>query len=172
MSELELETHPFEPFVPINANALLIGSFPGKESTQAKSIGENDWFYGAKRSQFWKIISAVYGGVDLSDKKSKQNLFEEKGIGITDIILKARRKNNSNLDDNLIDIVFNTESIGEILSNDKITTVFFTSKFVENHFRKLFPKIEYFVYLPSPSPRYARMKKEEKINIYKSKLPK
>jgi len=61
------------------------------------------------------------------------------GIGITDILLKVRRKNNSNLDDNLEIIEYNDKAIKIILENSKIKSIFFTSKFVEKHFYKLFP---------------------------------
>ena len=166
----EIELHPFKPFVPDNATTLILGSFPGREQTQTNP--DNDqWFYGAKRNQFWKIISEVYN-TDLPCKADKQKLFEKFGIGITDILLRVRRKNNSNLDDNLEIIEYNNTAIKAILENSKIKSIFFTSKFVGVHFFKLFPEIKNTEYLPSPSPRYARMTKVEKINSYKIKLPK
>lgn len=54
-----IETHPFIPFVPENATILILGSFPGKEQTQTEP-GAEQWFYGAKRNQFWNIISSIY----------------------------------------------------------------------------------------------------------------
>jgi len=165
----EIENHPFEPFIPDNATILMIGSFPGREQTQG-NIDAEQWFYGAKRNQFWKIISAVYQ-TELLCKSDKQNLFNKYGIGIIDILLKVRRRNNSNLDDNLEIIEYNDKAIREIISNSNIKSIYFTSKFVEKHFSKLFPEIKNIEYLPSPSPRYARMNKADKINYYKSKLP-
>jgi hypoxanthine-DNA glycosylase len=165
----EIEIHPFDPFIPDNATTLILGSFPGREQTQTNS-DDDQWFYGATRNQFWKIISAVYN-TDLLCKTDKQQLFEKFGIGITDILLKVRRKNNSNLDDNLEIIEYNNKAIKTILENSKIKSIFFTSKFVGIHFYKLFPEIKNAEYLPSPSPRYARMTKADKINYYKSKLP-
>jgi len=166
----EIESHPFSPFVPDNATTLILGSFPGREQTQMES-DNNQWFYGAKRNQFWKIISSVYN-TDLLCKEDKQQLFEKFGIGITDILLKVRRKNNSNLDDNLEIVEYNDKAIKTILENSNIKSIFFTSKYVEKHFCKLFPDIRNAEYLPSPSPRYARMTKADKVNYYKSKLPK
>ena len=56
--------------------------------------------------------------------------------------------------------------------------IFFTSRFVENAYRKAFkdliikyPQIE-LINLPSPSPRFASMNKEEKTRRYKLVLPK
>lgn len=166
----EIEKHPFKPFIPDNATILILGSFPGKEQTQSNP--DNDqWFYGSKRNQFWKIISAVYN-TELLNKTDKQHLFNKFGIGITDILLQVRRKNNSNLDNNLEIIEYNDKAIKTILENSKIKSIYFTSKYVETHFNKLFPAIKNAEYLPSPSPRYAKMTKAEKINYYKIKLPK
>ena len=166
----EIETHPFEPFIPKKATVLIIGSFPGREQTQG-AIGADQWVYGAKRNQFWKIISAVYDA-ELNSKKEKQDLFTKYGIGVTDILLKVRRKNNNNLDDNLEIVAYNDKEIREILYNSKIKKIYFTSRFVGKHFSKLFPTFKNYDFLPSPSPRYARMSLAEKIEIYKIKLPK
>ena len=49
--------------------------------------------------------------------------------------------------------------------------VLFTSRFVEKLFKKLFPHYFFTDILPSPSPRYYRLKIEDKAWIYKNKLP-
>jgi len=163
-----IEIHPFKPFIPDNAVILILGSFPGREQTQIEQ-NENDWFYGSRRNQFWDIISQTYN-TPLLTKADKQELFKRNGIAITDIFLKVRRTENNNLDNNLEVIEFNEVAILTILQNSNINTVFFTSKFVQQHFHKLFPKFTNTVCLPSPSPRYARMSKAEKIRHYKNKL--
>jgi hypoxanthine-DNA glycosylase len=104
------ETHPFQPFAPIGSKKLILGSFPGKESTQITR--ENDWFYGAARNQFWKILEIVFGK-DLSDKNDKQELFKENKIAITDILLSCERRENNNSDDNLINkYILNLDACG------------------------------------------------------------
>ena len=166
----EIETHPFKAFIPENVTTIIVGSFPGREVTH-KILSENEWFYGSKRNQFWKIISGVYQ-MDLETKKDKASLFKKHGIGIVDIFLRVKRKGNNNMDSNLEVIEYNDKSIKEILENKTIKTIFFTSKFVEKSFLKLFPDIKIGESLPSPSPRYARMSMSEKINYYRLKLPK
>lgn len=165
----EIEINPFEAFIPKNATVLIIGSFPGREQTQGIN-DEEQWFYGAKRNQFWKILSEVYQ-IELATKCAKQNLFDHYGIGITDILLKVRRRNNSNLDDNLEIIEYNDLAIRQIMNQFNFKSILFTSKFVGRHFSKLFPKIQNIDYLPSPSPRFARMSLNEKVLIYRQKLP-
>lgn len=165
-----VETHPFKAFIPTHASVLILGSFPGREQTQG-DLDEEQWFYGAKRNQFWRILSAVYK-TDLSYKNDKENLLQKYGIGLTDIILKARRKSDSNLDNNLIIEEYNWKVIESILNTSNLKLICFTSRFVESHFIKQFPEVKNTAYLPSPSPRYAGMTLADKIFYYKSVLPK
>ena len=164
-----IEPHPYAPFEPDNATVLILGSFPGLEQTR-KLNEEQEWFYSAKRNKFWRIIETVYD-IPVTSVEDKKSIFERKGIAITDIVLSARRKKESNLDKFLDIVEYNTTAIQKIISNPLIKKVYFTSRFVENKFRKLFPEYTNCESLPSPSPRYARMTLDEKIRIYKEKLP-
>ena len=166
---MKIETHPFKPFVPANATVLIVGSFPGRDITQ-KKLSKDDWFYGTKRNQFWNIISGVYD-IELKTAADKKQLFTAKGIAIADIILHARRNAINNSDTNLEVIAYNDKAIKKILAHASFKYIFFTSKFVEKHFLKIFPGIKNGECLPSPSPRYARMSMKEKIEIYKKMLP-
>ena len=165
-----VEIHPFQPFIPKGTKYLIIGSFPGKGQTE-KMISETDWFYGAKRNTFWKIMEEVYE-TELETTSAKQKLFTSLKMGIADIILKAVRTANTNSDDNLHVIEYNEKAIQQILASNKIETIFFTSQFVYKIFKRLFPGVEHTIALPSPSPRYARMSLKEKVAVYKNLLPK
>jgi hypoxanthine-DNA glycosylase len=165
----KIEVHPFEPFAPAGTKYLIIGSFPGKGQTEI-DVNSDHWFYGAKRNTFWKILEGVYN-ISLQDKRSKQQLFIKTKMGIADIILKAIRKNNTNSDADLEIIEMNDVAIKKILESRKLVTIFFTSKFVEKLFKKVFPSVSNTIVLPSPSPRFATMSLPEKISIYKKYLP-
>lgn len=165
----EIETHPFTAFIPENVTVIIVGSFPGREVTH-KILNEDEWFYGAKRNQFWKIISGVYQK-DLSTKAEKQSLFKTHGIGIVDIFLKIKRKAGNNMDQNLEVVEYNDKAIKKILADHPVQKIFFTSRFVEKVFHNLFPEIKTGESLPSPSPRFARMSLQEKIKIYQQMLP-
>lgn len=165
----KIETHPFKPFVPPNATVLIVGSFPGRDITQ-KTIDNDIWFYGTKRNQFWDIISSVYD-VELKTTKDKKELFTKAGIAIGDIFLSVKRKGENNSDTSLEVIAYNDKAIRKILANISFKSIFFTSKFVEKYFLKIFPGIKNGESLPSPSPRYARMSKQDKVGYYKLKLP-
>ncbi len=162
---MEIETHPHKPFVPPNLQILIIGSFPGKDQAQP-----GKWFYSAPRNQFWKIIEAVYRK-ELITTIEKQELFSALGIGMADIILKAKRKANNNLDQNLDIIAFNDKALTKILRQHPNLKILFTSRFVEKHFKKLFPLIQNIECLPSPSPRFATMSLADKISRYRELLP-
>ena len=158
--------------MPPITNYFFLGSFTGKVEDASY-----DWFYSNKRNQFWPIMEIVYG-IDLGTKVKKQNLFTELRMAIADIIISCERKANSNLDMNLTNMVFNTEAINNVFQRNKIKSVYFSSRFAEKLFRKVFgeimnryPKID-FITLPSPSPRYASMSKQEKIAQYMKLLPK
>ena len=146
----EIEIHPFSPYIPDNAKTLIIGSFPGREQTQ-NATDANQWFYGARRNQFWIILSAVYN-TELTTKEDKQKLFNKMGIGITDIFLRVRRKKESNSDKDLEIIENNEQALTLILQKNKINIILFTSKFVEDHFLTFFPDIKNYSCLLSPSP--------------------
>jgi hypoxanthine-DNA glycosylase len=169
-TEQSIESHPFEAFVPKAIEYLVVGSFPGREHTQSP-VPEGQWFYGARRNQFWKILELVYGR-ELKTRTQKEALFTELRMGITDIIRRAVRLENSNLDQNLEIIEYNHDKIGAILEQKTLKKVFFTSRFVEKVFRQAFPDFPHTEVLPSPSPRYATLSLAQKVVLYKEKLPK
>ncbi len=140
-----------------------------RDITQTK-IDNDKWFYGTKRNQFWDIISSVYDA-ELKTTKDKKELFNKAGIAIADIFLTVRRKEKNNSDTALEIISYNDKAIRKTLQRNSFKHIFFTSRFVEKHFLKNFPEIKNSECLPSPSPRYARMSKQEKIAYYKKKLP-
>ena len=163
-----VEQHPFEAFIPHKIKCLIVGSFPGKEQT-LREPDETHWFYGAPRNQLWKILEIVYRR-ELQTRKEKQQLFEEAGIGMTDVIKSCIRTQGTNLDENLEIKEYNRDTIEKILKQHH-PKVLFTSRFVEKEFKKLFPDYGNTDILPSPSPRYFRLTIEDKAKIYKQKLP-
>jgi hypoxanthine-DNA glycosylase len=160
-----LETHPYDSFVPPKARFLLLGSFAVKPEPGC------NWFYSSKRNQFWPILERIYG-LTLNNKKSRQHLFTKLKIAVTDIIFQCERQKNNNSDMNLTNIVYNTEGIKKILRHNRIEKIYFSSRYVENMFKRIFKETSIeLITLPSPSPRYAAMSKTEKIARYKKLLP-
>lgn len=168
MAKQVVEVHPFEAFVPAGMTCLIVGSFPGKDQTEQER-SESEWFYGAPRNQFWKILEFVYNR-SLQNRQEKQALFTEAGIGITDLIRSCVRTSGTSQDEQLQIIEDNREVIAHILEGIK-PKVLFTSRFVEKLFRKLFPEYSNTDILPSPSPRFFRITLQQKADIYRQKLP-
>lgn len=165
------EVHPFKPFVPKNSKYLLLGSFPGAKTP------ENTWYYGTKRTQLWKILEGVYK-TNLESVEERKKLFNKIKLSVSDVILECERIRGTNLDNNLKILSYNTKAAENILKNNDIKKIFFSSRFVEGLYKRFFkdfiekyPKVE-LITLPSPSPRYAKLKLEEKVKIYKNILPK
>lgn len=171
-----IETHPLGSFVPRNSRYLILGSFTTKEAYNGQKE-KCVWFYAnGGRNNFWPILETIYG-VNLKTRAEMQALFISLKIAVADIIYQCERKKSSNLDLNLTNIVYATEEVSRIIRNNPIGKIFFTSRFVETRFRRIFkgmieeyPEIE-LITLPSPSPRNVLMTKEEKIRRYREVLP-
>jgi hypoxanthine-DNA glycosylase len=167
-----LEHHPFGSFIPPDIQYLVVGTFPGRQFSQ-RTVDENEadihaFSYGG-RNQFWRIMEKVYA-VDLPTRNSKKALFQNYNIGLLDVIKACRRKKASNLDTDLVDIVWNKPEFDIILTENNIKNVFCTGKAVAQIFQKWYPE-QPCVALPSPSPLYAAMRFEDKLNFYKKAFP-
>ncbi len=153
------EIHPFTSFVPTHTKYLLLGSFPCNRNlrTDGASPAYGEWFYcGSGKSAFWSIMENVYAcNLPAGEREPKAQLLEKYGIAITDIALEIERKKTDCLDDNLKILTYNTTAIQDILANNPIEKIFFTSRFVEKLFIKhIQPKDSTIAleYLISPSP--------------------
>lgn len=122
-----IEVHPFETFVPSNAEFLIIGTFP---------THRNNWkfnfFYSEKDNSFWNIIEKVFNhsfqhNEGLRAVEERKKLLDSKAIGITDMHQKCYRKNNYSTDENLFPIIL--KDIFLILDEHKsINRIILTSR--------------------------------------------
>ncbi len=167
-----LEHHPFGSYIPPNVQYLVVGTFSGRQFSQ-RTVDENEadihaFSYGG-RNQFWRIMEKIYG-VNLPTRDSKKALFQDLNVGLIDVIKACRRKKASNLDTDLVDIVWNKPEFDLILTENNIKNVFCTGKAVAHIFQKWYPE-QPCVALPSPSPLYAAMRFEDKLTFYKTVFP-
>lgn len=101
----EIEEHPFETFVPENAEVLIIGTFPTHNNNH-----RFNFFYSGKDNSFWSIIEQVFKlsfQHDIGNKavEERKAFLKSKGIGITDMHEKCYRKNGYSTDENLFPII-------------------------------------------------------------------
>ena len=100
-----IETHPWEPFLPEGAKILMLGSFPPKENRWPM-----DFFYPNFNNDMWRIIGLVfYGDKDRFiadtgtgsgqgrrfDKEKIIRFCSSRGIALYDTVSKARRLNDN-----------------------------------------------------------------------------
>lgn len=151
-------THPLEPVVFTNSKTLILGSFPSLKSF------ENKFYYSHKRNQFWTILSTVYD-LPTNTKDEKIELLKIAKIALWDMVASCERTNSA--DSNLKNCIPN--DIEEFLKGYlNIERIFFTGRTAEKLYIKHFRHLNVSTaLLPSPSPAYATMKLEEKVERWK-----
>lgn len=106
--ELEIESHPWQPFIPDGAKVLIMGTFP----PQAKRWSM-DFYYPNRTNDFWKICGLLFlGDKDalLSDDRKTydidkiHSLMTEKRIALNDTARKARRL-KGNASDKFLEVI-------------------------------------------------------------------
>ena len=153
--------HPFKPIVFKNSEILILGSFPSIDSF------DKSFYYAHSRNQFWKILS-VLSGYPINNQDQKIWLLKEKKVALWDMVESCQRDNS--LDSSLEEIEVN--DIAQFLEeHPTIKKVAFTGRLAERLFKMHFSYLEIeTIYLPSPSSAYAKMRFEEKVEIYKKLL--
>ena len=111
-TEIPVECHPLEPFLPENAKLLMLGSFPPPHKRWCM-----EFFYPNRTNMMWEIFSEVFYGDSqrLVDEEHKtfrladiQALLNEKGIAIFDTATAVRRL-SGNASDKDLQIVEKTD---------------------------------------------------------------
>jgi len=155
------QEHPFKPLIFKSSKTLILGSFPSLKSF------ENSFYYSHPQNQFWKILSKISGyPANLRDQRVW--LLKQCKLALWDIVASCKRENSA--DSNLEDI---TPNDIEALLNEypNIEQIAFTSRLAQKIYKKYFSHLAVkTIYLPSPSPAYASMSLEQKIQKYKELL--
>ncbi|OTG65012.1 uracil-DNA glycosylase family protein [Acinetobacter silvestris] len=94
-TELKIETHPLQPFLPAHAKLLMLGSFP-----PPKARWKMDFYYPNYQNDMWRIFGLIFFEnkdyfLDLANKKFKEDLIRnfliDKGIAIFDTAYQVIR---------------------------------------------------------------------------------
>jgi hypoxanthine-DNA glycosylase len=158
-----MEHHPFKPIIFPDSKILILGSFPSLKSF------EEGFYYAHPRNQFWPLLAEVFGE-DISSVEKKTALCKKHHLALWDSAKSLRRDNKNSSDQNLKEIEAN--DFKQLLSEyPSIETVLFTGKKSEAIFNKAYKELPVKkALLPSPSPAYAAMRFEEKLEVYKELL--
>ena len=127
--------HPYVKYVPKNANKLIIGTMPPyRFCNNERNLCEEDvdFFYGSKDNYFWEILgNLTQKNLSFENTKSavkeRKDLLSSLNVAITDIVLECEHKNGNSDDNSLEEIVFNTDVLKDILDNNDIDTLIYTS---------------------------------------------
>ena len=102
---MEIETHPFEPWLPVNAKLLMLGTFPPAPKRWAM-----EWYYPNFTNDMWRIFGLIFFGdklhfVDEANKTYRLNelkqVLKEKGVALFDTALRIRRTTGTASDKDL-----------------------------------------------------------------------
>lgn len=124
--QAEIETHPFESFVPKGATHLILGSFP---------THERNWKFNAhypgRANFFWRMLSQIYSHPFIHTHgpeaaKERRALCTEKGIAISDTIYKVRRKVAMSSKDSDLEVIEKMDIVGILRKNPSMHTIILT----------------------------------------------
>lgn len=102
---MEIETHPFKPWLPVNAKLLMLGTFPPAPKRWAM-----EWYYPNFTNDMWRIFGLIFFGdklhfVDETNKTYRLNelkqFLKEKGVALFDTALRIRRTTGTASDKDL-----------------------------------------------------------------------
>lgn len=105
---MDIEIHPFEPYLPPNAKILIMGTFPPPPKRWTM-----EFYYPNRINDFWFMMGLIFfGNKDaLYDREKKQfklaeikRLLNDKGIALNDTGWKIRRL-KGNASDKFLEIV-------------------------------------------------------------------
>ena len=158
-----MEYHPFKPIIFSDSKILILGSFPSLKSF------EYGFYYAHPRNQFWSLLAEVFGE-EISTKQAKTALCKKHHIALFDCAKSLKRDIGNSSDTNLKDIEAN--DFKKLLSDyPNIETILFTGKKAEAIFNKSYKELSIKkALLPSPSPAYASMSFEKKLQKYRELL--
>jgi G:T/U-mismatch repair DNA glycosylase len=95
-------------FIPSEiVKCLFLGTFPAWEVVNlVRARGNLEFFYGSVDNKFWHIITKLTG-ISLTNENQIFNFLIQKNIGVTDIVKKTHRIDQSSLDKSLNPIEWN-----------------------------------------------------------------
>ena len=155
------ENHAFGEFIQNGTKRMIIGSFPIGKFTNPERASEIDhekeimFFYGGAKNKLWQMIGTCYD-VPMNTVDEIKNLLTSEGIGVADVVKSCCRINGSALDKDLKEIEWNKDLLN-LLRENQIEELIFTSKVVRNWFEKHIGSISEFKETVLISPSGAAM---------------
>ena len=150
----------FDPIVGKIANVLILGTFPSEESLKQKQ------YYAHPRNLFWDMIAAICGTGKVDDYEKRCDLVKSKGIAIWDVLKSCDREGSS--DGQIRRGHFIINDISSFISEHSVKVIIINGKKAAILFKQCvepatFPSRPRILILPSTSPAYASLSKQQKL---------
>ena len=156
----------FPPIVGLSPRVLILGTMP---SIKSLDVGQ---YYGHPHNSFWWIMSQIAlfpMALDYSERVAK---VQEAGICVWDVLSDCQRAGS--LDANIVrESEVPNDIVGFLRKHPSISMLGFNgaaAKTIYKRHNSLSDDELDLCQLPSTSPAYASMKKEEKLGIWRSAL--
>ncbi len=125
----EVCEHPLEPHIEPGSTKLIIGTFPTRQVNYRNTF---KFYYAGEQNRFWEVITEVFKPDFKNFKgeeavRERKDFFSKNKIGITDMVRKCWRRNDSSLDENLYPIIL-TDVFKILREVSSINTLVLTSR--------------------------------------------
>ena len=153
----QIESHPFQPFLPENAGILFLGSFPPQEKRWCMPFYYPNW-----TNDFWRVMGLLFhqdrdwfavSGEKRFDREKVQAFCREQGLALYDTACEVRRLQD-NASDKFLEVVRATD-IPALLAripecHTLVTTGEKASTIIANTFGCLVPLVGGYVDIETP----------------------
>lgn len=95
IDKIDIETHPFPPYLPVDAKVLIMGTFPPQPKRWSM-----EFYYPNRTNDFWFVMGLIFFNdrYALYDRETKnfrlekiKGMLEDKGIALSDTGYRIRR---------------------------------------------------------------------------------
>jgi TDG/mug DNA glycosylase family protein len=161
-------SHGFPPVVGRAPRVLILGSLPGRASIEA---GE---YYAQAHNAFWPIMGELCAADPGLDYAQRLGALTRAGIALWDVLCAAVRPGS--LDADIVTVSQQINGIAEFVSRRRsIELIGFNGKKAADVFRRYIerelPRRDIrTVTLPSTSPAYASLRREQKLDHWRAEL--
>ncbi len=144
-----------------NARVLILGSMPSVRSL------EKQQFYAHPQNQFWKIMFKMLNEEYTDDYEIKKSVIVKHNIALWDVLRECERTGSMDAD---IKNASANDIDGFLTRHKKITYIFCNGQTAFKYFKKFINTKLPCICLPSTSPANARLKFENKYEIWRDNI--
>lgn len=160
----------FPPVVAKNPRGLILGSMPGVKSLEAAE------YYAHPQNAFWKIMSALFD-MPADNYAQRLRIIRQNNLALWDVLMHCERAGSldSAIDSRSIEV---NDFAAFLKKHQTITHIFLNGGKAASEFkRRVWPVLPEeisarltVIQLPSTSPAHARLRPDEKLDIWRKSI--